>query len=100
MDAAGRNCYRRLRKFGYQAVYEFTTEKIVDLSRIATGLLLTAKSVLNPGAFGVAGAIFYAPGHALLVRPTYMTRGRVSGGGRGRGGTGAAVVRRGPAGGD
>ncbi len=66
----------------------------MDLSRILTGLLLTGKSVLNPVAFGVAGAILDAQGQVLLVRQTYMTGWRLPGGGIGRGEPAEAAVRR------
>ena len=66
----------------------------MDASRILTGLLLTAKSILNPVAFGVAGVILDAEGQVLLVRQTYMTGWRLPGGGIGRGEPAEAGMRR------
>lgn len=66
----------------------------MDASRILTGLLLTAKSILNPVAFGVAGAILDARGQVLLVRQTYMTGWRLPGGGIGRGEPAETGMRR------
>ena len=57
----------------------------MDFSRILTGLLLTAKALTNPVAFGVAGAILDDRGRVLLVRQTYMTGWRLPGGGIGLG---------------
>ena len=67
---------------------------INSLSRIPTGLLLTAKSVLTPVAFGVAGMIRDAEGRVLLVRQTYMTGWRLPGGGIDRGEPPEIAVRR------
>ena len=58
------------------------------------GLLLSAKAVLNPVAFGVAGLIVDAQGRVLLVRQTYMTGWRIPGGGIDRGETPEAALRR------
>jgi 8-oxo-dGTP pyrophosphatase MutT (NUDIX family) len=66
----------------------------LDFSRIPIGLLLTAKSLTNPVAFGVAGAIRDAQGRVLLVRQTYMTGWRLPGGGIGRGEPAEAALRR------
>jgi 8-oxo-dGTP pyrophosphatase MutT (NUDIX family) len=66
----------------------------LDISRILTGLLLTGKSVLNPVAFGVAGAILDAQGQVLLVRQTYMTGWRLPGGGIDRGEPVEEAMRR------
>jgi len=66
----------------------------VDFSRIFTGLLLSAKWVLNPVAFGVAGFIRDKEGQVLLVRQTYMTGWRLPGGGIGRGEPAEVSLRR------
>ena len=66
----------------------------LDLSRIPIGLLLSVKSLTNPVAFGVAGAIRDAHGRVLLVRQTYMTGWRLPGGGIGRGEPAEAALRR------
>ena len=66
----------------------------LDLSRVMTGLLLSAKAVLNPVAFGVAGLILDAQGRVFLVRQTYMTGWRIPGGGIDRGETPEAALRR------
>lgn len=66
----------------------------LDFSRIPTGLLLTAKGILNPVAFGVAGMILDAEGQVLLVLQTYMTGWRLPGGGIGRGEPAEAALRR------
>ena len=51
--------------------------------RIPTGLLLTARALSSPVAFGVAGAILDGDGRVLLVRQTYM-RGLAAAGRRHR----------------
>lgn len=62
--------------------------------RIPTGLLLTAKALSNPVAFGVAGAILDGDGRVLLVRQTYMVGWRLPGGGIGRGEPAEVALRR------
>lgn len=66
----------------------------LDISRALTGLLLSAKAVLSPVAFGVAGMIMDPQGQVLLVRQTYMTGWRLPGGGISRGETPEAALRR------
>ena len=64
------------------------------MSRVFTGLLLTAKALANPAVFGVAGFVLNGEGKVLLVRQTYMTGWRIPGGGIDRGETPEAAVRR------
>jgi 8-oxo-dGTP pyrophosphatase MutT (NUDIX family) len=66
----------------------------VDFSRIPIGLLLSAKALTNPVAFGVAGAILDNQGRVLLVRQSYMTGWRLPGGGIGLGEPPEAALRR------
>ncbi|HXS07269.1 MAG TPA: NUDIX domain-containing protein [Rhizomicrobium sp.] len=64
------------------------------MSRVFTGLFLTAKALANPAVFGVAGFILDGEGKVLLVRQTYMTGWRLPGGGIGRGEAPEAALRR------
>jgi ADP-ribose pyrophosphatase YjhB (NUDIX family) len=57
-------------------------------------LAMTARALLAPVAFGVAGAIYDVSGNILLVRQTYMRGWRLPGGGVGRGESPSLAVRR------
>jgi len=64
------------------------------MSRFSTGLFLTAKALVNPAVFGVAGAILDGEGRVLLVRQTYMTGWRLPGGGLDHGEAPEKALRR------
>jgi len=64
------------------------------MSRFFTGLLLSAKALVNPVVFGVAGLIREPEGRVLLVRQTYMTGWRLPGGGISHGEAPEAALRR------
>src|SRR5215469_10831063 len=57
-------------------------------------MILTARSLVQPVAFGVAGAILDGGGRVLLVRQTYMKGWRLPGGAIGHGEAPAGAVRR------
>ena len=64
------------------------------MSRFFTGLLLSAKALVNPVVFGVAGLVRGPEGRVLLVRQTYMTGWRLPGGGIDHGEAPEAALRR------
>jgi len=57
-------------------------------------LVLTARALWTPVAFGVAGAVFDAGGRVLLVRQSYVPGWRLPAGGMSRGEVPEAVLRR------
>jgi 8-oxo-dGTP pyrophosphatase MutT (NUDIX family) len=55
------------------------------VSMLVFRLYMTARALLSPSVFGVAGAVFDGEGRVLLVRQRYMAGWRLPGGGVDRG---------------
>ncbi len=64
------------------------------MQRFFITLFLMLRSLLQPVAFGVAGAIFDSDGRVFLVRQTYMTGWRLPGGAIGHGEVPETALRR------
>jgi len=64
------------------------------LEKAAFRLLMAAKALARPTAFGVAGAVFDGEGRVLLVRHRYMSGWHLPGGGAGPGEAPVAALMR------
>jgi ADP-ribose pyrophosphatase YjhB (NUDIX family) len=64
------------------------------MARFLVSLTLVLRSLFQPVAFGVAGAVLDAQGRVLLVRQTYMAGWRLPGGAIGPGEAPETAVRR------